>query len=225
MIKDRNALIIMAKAPQLGNVKTRLDADIGKKNALGIYKNFLKDLSKRILPNKNCVKYVFFTPSHRVNLLEPFFSVENGFILKPQCEGNLGDKLADSFKRLFNDGFSNIVVIGTDSPDIPIESIDRAFSYLVDNKNSKNAVIGPTEDGGYYLLGLNSREDGVFKDITWSSDLVFSETVKNFKKHSFSYEILPKWYDIDDKNGLKRLISENIATNSVDFAKEVTSKS
>lgn len=234
MTIEKNALIVMAKAPVKGRVKTRLADAIGDNNALALYENFLKDLSISITPHTNYAKFIFFTPTDKAHLLEPFFppkplnaemgEKEGDFIYTPQCDGILGDRLINAFNSVFDAGFSNIVVIGTDSPDIPAVSIDKAFNYL-DEDGSKRSVIGPTDDGGYYLLGLNCREDGVFKEITWSSELVFDETAKNMKKYSFSSLILPKWYDIDDKNGLKRLISENTATNSVNFAKEMTPKS
>jgi rSAM/selenodomain-associated transferase 1 len=116
---------------------------------------------------------------------------------------NLGERMKHSFQQAFRHGFEKVVIIGSDSPDLPAHIIIKAF----ENLDAFDTVIGPAVDGGYYLLGI--RHDTfcpeIFEDIPWSTDIVFDQTLKKIEQAALTFSILPEWYDVDNLSELQQL--------------------
>lgn len=186
MMKN-SALIIFQKNAELGKVKTRLAKDLGDQKALAIYEK-LCDITHQVCSQLNVEKYVYYSsfvpdnkpqgPTYRMRL---------------QSGENLGDRMLNAFEDLFQSNFQKLIIIGTDCPEISAELIQKAFDQL----DSKDVVIGPAEDGGYYLLGMNKLISSLFKGISWSSEMVFDQTKSIIEAKKLTYYLLPMLSDID----------------------------
>lgn len=127
--------------------------------------------------------------------------------LEPQVGGDLGRRMQAYFHAAFARGASRVVLIGSDSPDLPIAFVNHAFELL----NESPVVLGPAIDGGYYLVGLRREIPEIFLGIAWSSDRVWSETVARLRSLHCPFATLPAWYDVDDVADLRRL-KQSVAT-------------
>lgn len=189
------AISIMFRLPEFGMVKKRLAAQIGKNEALNVYASMLYVTINRISTLKDIDIYGFYNSLNRqsVNL--------NNIKTLPQQGENLGEKMLNAFEYLFKNGYDKVLLIGADSPDLPVDYITEAFSML----DSFDMVIGPTEDGGFYLIGSNKPlPKTMFDSIQWGSSKVLMDTVRNAKNLSINYFLLNSWYDIDDQDSLNR---------------------
>lgn len=189
------AIGIMFRLPEFGMVKKRLAAQIGKNEALNVYASMLYVTINRISTLKDIDIYGFYNSLNRqsVNL--------NNIKTLPQQGENLGEKMLNAFEYLFKNGYDKVLLIGADSPDLPVDYITEAFSML----DSFDMVIGPTEDGGFYLIGSNKPlPKTMFDSIQWGSSKVLMDTVRNAKNLSINYFLLNSWYDIDDQDSLNR---------------------
>ena len=136
---------------------------------------------------------------------------------RPQTGNNLGERLKNAFDNSFEEGFSKVVAIGADSPDRPVNYLIESFEALA----AHDAVIGPANDGGYYLIGF-SKEGFIpeaFDNISWSSDGVFEQTVRILKRHGRKVYLLPMWHDVDTIADLKSLL---LRTRNTAFEKSKT---
>jgi rSAM/selenodomain-associated transferase 1 len=135
----------------------------------------------------------------------------NNFEFIPQRGNNLGERLKNCFLQGFELGYNNLIVIGSDSPDLPEKIINESIEKLKDF----NSVIGPSEDGGYYLIGFTKHgfSSKVFEGITWSTSSVFEETVEKLKSNLIEFYKLEKWHDVDTIEDLKELYKRNINTD------------
>lgn len=183
---SKNCLALFFKIPALGKVKTRLAVQIGEDTALAVYKQMLNDTITKMTTLQGIDLYGFYD-GEIANETYPFKCYKQ--------EGNdLGQRLNNAFKILFEIGYSKVCVIGADSPTLPQKYIYSAFKML----DKVEVVIGPTLDGGYYLIGMKEPISALFDNISWGSDLVFKQTIKAMQCQRLTYHILPKWYDIDD---------------------------
>ena len=160
-----SCLIVMARPPILGKSKTRLAATIGNQKAYEMY-NLMLERTLEIANSTGFDTRIFFTEKN---------SYTENFTLFPfdyQTEGDLGEKMKLAFQKTFDLGYDKVIVIGTDCPDNDSENILLAFKKLENN----DVVIGPSGDGGYYMLGLKSMILGLFEGIEWSSAKVFSQS-------------------------------------------------
>ncbi len=187
MKKSNQALIIFARKPELGKAKTRLAATVGNKKALEIYFRLLTH-TKLITENLPCDKYVFLTHEQDDNFW-------NGFNAEIQKDETLGEKMQHAFSLLFKKGYENVLIIGTDCPGITTEIVADGFKKL----KTQDVVIGPAEDGGYYLLGMNKLQTDLFKDISWSSERVRQQTIDKLKKQNLTHSLLPTLNDVDEE--------------------------
>ena len=164
----KEALIIFAKIPEAGKVKTRLAATIGNEAALEVYKQLLI-LTASVTIGLPMDKFVFYSDHiiHQDTWEEKFFSK------RVQLGKDLGQKMDNAFEDLFERGYSKIVIIGTDCPELNAGIITNAFTFL----DTRDVVIGPAQDGGYYLLGMNQSHTTLFQDIPWSTSSVLKETI------------------------------------------------
>jgi rSAM/selenodomain-associated transferase 1 len=184
----------MFRIPEFGNVKKRLAVQIGDSEALKLYAYMLHVTITKILHLKKIDFFGFYESLHPQNIkIDKITTI-------PQQGKDLGEKMFNAINYLFKKDYTKVVLIGADSPDLPLNFIERAFFEL----NIYDLVLGPTEDGGYYLIGMKKPYDLLFKDINWGSKDVLKNTLAIADKNGISYFLLEKWYDIDDIEGLKR---------------------
>lgn len=182
------AIIIFVRQPELGKVKTRLAVTMGNEKALAVYR-FLLQHTYGLIKDSLFAAYVFYAGSMAADDLW-----RSNNIKKKIQEGNdLGEKMSNAFKTVFADGFSKLLIIGSDCYELTIELINQAFEQL----SIADIVIGPARDGGYYLLGMNAPFKDLFQNIVWSTSTVYSETLKKINQHACSVAVLPVLTDVD----------------------------
>jgi hypothetical protein len=195
MIKKK-ALILFTKNPELGKVKTRLAKTIGNENALEIYKNLLQH-TKEIALKVNADKFLFY--SNEINQNDQW---ENAiFNKKLQSGDDLGIRMKTAFSEVFALGYTSVCIIGSDCYELNSEIVTTAFDSLKQN----DFVVGPTFDGGYYLLGMNKINNRVFEEVSWSTETVFETTISRINETKSSVFILEKLTDIDKEKDLPEI--------------------
>lgn len=203
-MKPENALIILSKAPIPGLTKTRLCPPLTYKQAAILHYNFLKDIFYRFKNLKNIKAYISYTPKRSKKYFRDIIKTNN-FIL--QKEHSLGNKLFEVFNIFFKKEIKKIIIIASDSPDLPVKYIEEAFCFL--GRKTKAIVIGPCIDKGFYLIGLNQKiERNIFEDLDWGMQNICGSLVKIARGNGFCIKLLPAWYDVDDAQGLCRLIKK-----------------
>lgn len=206
------AIVVFAKEPVAGQVKTRLTPDLSAEEALVLYEAFVADVAQSAAraarhSHEPCtlVAAISGNPAHPG--LEPF--ARYGFQMLDQGEGDLGERLVRVCREVFAQGVEKVLIVGTDSPTLDPEAYILALNMLALN----DVVLGPTFDGGYYLVALNrdSRVEGVgpsdvlFQDIAWSTPDVLAQTWQNAMMAGLEAELLGYWYDVDTVADLARL--------------------
>lgn len=196
-----NALIIFAKTPVKSKVKTRLQENLSQTAVLKLYKDFLFQTVRQAKRIKNCKKIIACYPDEN-HLYLKTLSMKFGFQLIKQHGRDLGERMKNAITDLLHDGYKKVVIIGCDSPTLPKEYIEKAFYVL----NKKSLVIGPSCDGGYYLIGVRGAAPAIFNNIKWGTNEVLKETLKRIPKKMLpSFHLLPFWYDIDTNDDLQFL--------------------
>jgi hypothetical protein len=189
-MRPQNILIIFARYPQRGRVKTRLAKSIGDSNAAYLYREFVEAVILRT-KDRTYRRIIFFSPVSRrkdfINWLGA--DIQN----YPQRGNNLGRRLSHAFELAFKKGAKRVVVIGTDSPLIDRNIVRKAFNKL----KTSQCVIGPSFDGGYYLIGLSGFYRDLFKGIDWSTNRVLKQTLTRVGQLDIKCAILPKHFDVD----------------------------
>jgi rSAM/selenodomain-associated transferase 1 len=200
----KNCLLLFVKLPIKGQVKTRLAAQTGGDFEVELYKCFVEDIISLVNNLNVHLELCFFPPHTRLNFSE---WLGEQYCYTPQVGDNLGERLKNAFDSAFKEHFSKVVVIGSDSPDLPAEFLQLAFKEL----ESHDAVIGPGNDGGYYLIGFSRASflPAAFDGIAWSTSAVCKKTVEILKRHKLKIYLLPEWYDVDTRSDLEKLIARN----------------
>lgn len=180
-------LIILAKNPVLGKAKTRLAATVGKKLALKVYE-YLLTHTNSIAKKSGVTTSVFFTDKQEEGI------IWKGFEQHLQEGHSLGDRMYNSLLK------TNVpsIIIGTDCFDLNEAIIQQAFTALENN----DVVIGPAEDGGYYLIGMNKPHQQLFKNKKWSTESVFIDTIEDIKNSGLTHCTLPTLTDIDTEEDI-----------------------
>lgn len=193
MTKNKNLLMIFVKNRQPGKVKTRLAETLGNNKALEIYKKLI--LHTLHVAEKIDVEREIWYSDFKGNDQWG----ENKFQKKLQVGDDLGVRMKNAFEEGFKNGAKNVVIIGSDCISITPSHIRNAFACL----EGSDAVIGPAEDGGYYLLGLSKMIPELFEDINWSTKTVFDQTVQALRSNNHSHETLETLNDIDTESDLE----------------------
>ena len=195
-------LIIFAKLPRPGEVKTRLGSEVGMSEASEIYQEFAQHAFSigDQLSAKGVKIYLFYDARASKEDIQAW--VRHSFVLTPQVGETLGERMYNAFEKTFNEGAHRSIVIGTDVPELDTATVLNAFELL----DSHKVVVGPSTDGGYYLLGMNRPTKEIFKGIKWSTDSVCRETIKRLDLLSLSYSVLPELADIDTKDDYARYL-------------------
>lgn len=195
---DTKALAIFCKTPEKGFVKTRLAASVGDQKALEIYLDLLNITDEETRSFSSSL-YLFVTSSiedsveKMQSILQQqdlFTDPKTKFVI--QQGEDLGQKMSAAFKKLFKN-HQSVVLIGCDLPDLTSALISNAFDAL----QSNDVVIGPSCDGGYYLIGLNKETPDLFKEISWSTEKVLNQTLEKAERLSLKVQLLDQLRDID----------------------------
>ncbi len=192
------ALILFGRYPHPGKVKTRLASTIGDEQAAGIYKACCEHLFVELENVGGGVqRFFFFSEESDAALIEQW--APPSFSCLPQHGADLGERMKHASAYAFRTGFRRCIIIGTDVPDISAELIRRAIDALI----TSDLVIGPSHDGGYYLLGMNAYLPNLFDGIHWSSDRALADTLRTAHRLRLSSVLLPKLVDIDTERDLQ----------------------
>lgn len=181
---------IFAKQPAPGRVKTRLARETTAAWAAEVAAALLADVLQRVA-TVSARRVIAFAPADARGWFET--AAHGRFDLAAQADGDLGQRLRSFFEGQLAQEAEAVVVVGTDSPTLPIAFIEQAFAQL----DAADLVLGPAGDGGYYLIGCRRRLPPVFDGIAWSSASVLGETVRRLVDPSWRLALLPPWYDID----------------------------
>jgi rSAM/selenodomain-associated transferase 1 len=192
------AIVIMAKAPIPGLVKTRMTPWLDPMVVSSLYHNFLLDKIEQV-KNIGVQAFIAYTPETGLAFFRSI--IPPGFDLINQVGADLGERLADISKSLFGQGFEKVLILDSDTPNLPVEYIQKGLDQL----DKSDVILGPCEDGGYYLIGLRECQPLLFQDIPWSTSRVTEFTVKKAQSRDLSVFLLEKWYDIDTIDDLLHL--------------------
>jgi uncharacterized protein len=197
VIGEGNALIVFARLPEPGRVKTRLTPLLTASEAAELYEAFLRDALD---------SYTSIPAELRIYLAcdgdVPAELISHGSVHFQRGEG-LGERMLAAFVEAFLAGYERVVVVGTDHPTLPLQFIDMAFEHL---RDPRAVAIGPCDDGGFYLLGMNDLFAELFRGMTYSHAFVFEETMERAAGVGVGVTVLPPWYDVDTPEDLMRLI-------------------
>lgn len=196
-----NGLIVFAREPVPGRVKTRLAAAIGEQAAAERYDAMLRDVLETARQLSGAETVVYWSCEEKALSL---LAERHGFCSRIQGAGDLGQRMLAAFEEMFSGGCERCCIIGSDAPDLPLSYIRKAFQLLESGEN--DAVFGPSRDGGYYLLGLRQVCPALFTDIAWSSSAVLEQSLAAARKAGLTAALLPEWQDIDTIDDLNEYL-------------------
>jgi len=191
----------MAKAPIAGEVKTRLVPLLTHEQAANLYRALLLDQLEHLSRLTIAELYLVYAPGGAAPLMKQL--APPNFHCLAQRSGDLGERMDAAFIDLWQLGHRSVVVIGSDLPALPLDYLATAFDLLA--TSTKLVVLGPSRDGGYYLVGMNQPTPEIFQDMTWSHDQVLAQTTDKLGKLGIQPALLPEWFDIDSVEDLKQL--------------------
>ena len=197
----KTCVIVFAKNPVPNQVKTRLVPTLSPEQAAALYTAFLTDWCETLgkLPGVDLI--IAYTPAEAQLDLQALLG--DGVIYIPQIGTGLGERLTSATQWAAEHGYTKILLVGSDSPTLPISYISQALTLL----DSRDITIGPSTDGGYYLIGFSAVNvamtvPSVFEDIVWSTASVFRQTLGRIRSLKAKVGLLPPWYDIDTAEDL-----------------------
>ncbi len=193
---EKKALIVFQKNAIPGKVKTRLAADVGDEYALEVYQ-LLVDYTYKTIERVAVDKFMYYSDFNPENPRDSFMGVE----ATVQEGRDLGTRMGHAFTDLFSQAYDKVVVIGTDCAELTLGILDEAFELL----DQSEVVIGPAEDGGYYLLGMKRWIPELFVDIPWSTDQVLEKTKNILESMGVAYQLLCPLSDIDHLEDWNRI--------------------
>ncbi|HAS35256.1 MAG TPA: transferase [Flavobacteriales bacterium] len=200
MMSEHKQLIVYLREPKIGKVKSRLAKAIGDKRALEVYRELL-DTTLDVCDDLDVAKNLSFSEHSKLK--------RAGYTTSTQVCGNLGERMLHSFLSFGEKGKRPTVLIGTDCPGINSVLLREAFETL----NECDLVLGPCEDGGYYLIGMSKAIPELFQEIPWSTSRVLEQTMKKAKTLGLSVGLLDELYDVDVEEDYRRYKSGMKAKN------------
>jgi uncharacterized protein len=202
-LQAKTSIIVFVKDPQPGQVKTRLGRRIGDQRAAELYACFAQDVLATVhqLP---AAPFIFFAPADAQPQVERWLEGQQYY---PQVGAALGERMSNAFAHCFAWGYERALIVGSDSPDLPLDYLQQALQQLA----LEQVVIGPSEDGGYYALGFTQQNycPQVFEKIAWSTETVRSQTLQILAAYHRPVHQLPTWYDVDTLPELQRFYACN----------------
>jgi rSAM/selenodomain-associated transferase 1 len=213
-------IAVMAKASAPGRAKTRLVPPLSYEEAAALNTAFLQDVTDNMLlaarhatPGASIAAYAAYGPPGSEAFFRRNFAASIGLI--PAWLPNFGDCLYHTISEIFARGHSAAVVLNADSPSLPTALLNETAEMLA--QPGDHSVLGPSSDGGYYLLGLKKPHRRMFDDISWSTERVAQQTLERAREIKLSVHLLPEWYDVDDADCLRRLHGEIRRLRPVSF--------
>lgn len=194
----KKLILLLLKAPHEGFVKSRLAADVGEANALGVYKALVQAQLSRLPANWDL--QIHFTPSDSLHLMRDWLGMNLTYTA--QCDGDLGDRLAFGFYQGFEQDYELVCAIGGDCPLLSAKHFEDTCRHL--EQNPKDLVIGPSEDGGYYLIAMREFIPELFEGIPWSSQKTLSKTIQQAEGVKRRVFLLETLFDVDTIDDLRR---------------------
>jgi rSAM/selenodomain-associated transferase 1 len=202
----------MTKAPQAGKVKTRLTPPLSSEEAAALNTCFLRDTAAAIAKTAEggtARGIAVYTPAGAGAAYAGILPKE--FELVPQRGEAFGERLALAAEDLLRIGFDSLCLIDSDSPTVPQQAFAQAVDFLA--RPGDSVVLGPSDDGGYYLIGLKKLHRQLFEDIDWSTERVLEQTIQRAREINLPVHLLRTWYDVDDRATLNRLCQELFNAN------------
>jgi uncharacterized protein len=211
----------MAKAPRPGKVKTRLSPPLTAEQASALNTCFIRDTAENIqqvTEASNSAGLVAYTPVGDEAAFEGLLPCD--FQLLAQRGHSFGERLLYACEDLFACGFSAVCLIDSDSPTMPQHALLQAVDRLA--SAGDRMVLGPSDDGGYYLIGIKCMHPQLFEQIDWSTERVCKQTLARASEIGLQVELLPSWYDVDDVATLERLRREVVSSDSAGYGAKYT---
>ncbi len=205
-------ILLFVKYPEPGKVKTRLESLLDKKDIAHLYVCFVMDLLET-LEDSGYLVDVRYDPPEKKREMALLFGER--YLYRPQEGADLGERMKNAIQSSFTEGMNSVVLIGSDLPDLPRSVLQEAFSSL----ETKDGVLGPSVDGGYYLVGFRKKGfwPAAFDGIPWSTDLVLSETMKRFSAAGRTLHLLPSGRDLDTPDDLQDFRRRNRTSSFARF--------
>jgi uncharacterized protein len=200
----RPAVAVMAKVPGTVLVKSRLHTVLSPDQASALYRCFLLDRLEGLATVSDIERVVAFTPPDAGEAMAAL--VPTGYRCVPQEGADLGERLAGLLATLLAEGHAGAIAIDSDSPTLPMAYVAAAAQIL--ERAAADVVIGPAEDGGYYLIGVIAPQPRLFEDVAWSTASVLATTLMRVKELGLRAHLLPPWFDVDTADDLRRLRNE-----------------
>jgi rSAM/selenodomain-associated transferase 1 len=212
-----NALVILTKAPEAGQSKTRLVPPLSFAEAADLAGALFVDQLENLARFTAARLFVAFTPLGA----RDFFAdrLPPGASCFCQVGQSLGDRMRHAFEHVFASGYRQVILIGGDLPVLPHATLTDAFAALADG--NVNVALGPSRDGGYYLVGMNEILPDIFSDISWGGDDVLAKTIEKLDSLKKKYKLMCLWYDIDTIGDLRRFALD-VANGAVEVTKNTS---
>lgn len=198
-MKNENALIIFAKAPMGGNVKTRLAGHLPKADRLRLYTSLLESTIEKLRDIPGIDTFISYAPPEESGFFERF-----GLKMFSQTEGDIGRRMHNALGRVLEEGYGRAVLVGVDIPALSASIVRKAFGLLSDS----DVVFGPAQDGGYYLVGLRAPAEEIFADIGWSTETTLKQSVEKAEEAGLGVAFVDTLSDIDRPEDLERFLPE-----------------
>ncbi len=202
-------MIVFLRAPEKGRVKTRLAREVGENKALALYKAFVQKTLLAVERSGMDHRICFF-PADKQALVAGWLGPDHGYM--PQLGNDLGQRMGNALAAIFDQGAPKAILVGTDIPDINSHHLLKAMDLL----DQKQVVIGPSLDGGYWLIGFQ-REGfcpNLFLQVDWGTETVFSSTLEKCKAANLSPGLLPALQDIDSLEDLQTFQKNKLLPSS-----------
>lgn len=200
MLHSSNALIVVAKRPAPGKTKTRLSPPLTPELASELYECFLFDTLDQMRQVDDAQRMIAYLDEY-----DYFQRIAPDFELTPQEGHDLGSRLDNALTDCLSCGYERAVIMDSDSPTLPTTYLSQAFQVLSDGAD---VVLGPCDDGGYYLIGIKKPTPRLLREVHMSTPTVAAETMALAKEEGLHVVTLPVWYDIDNVATLSRLIED-----------------
>jgi len=200
---SNNCILLFLRHPERGGVKSRLAKDLDDDLVFSLYDHFVLDLLTTLEKGRYSLRICFHPPESERKVRD---WLGESYTYMPQHGQDLGDRMKNAFMEAFKSGESKVVLIGSDVPDITTEIVDIAFEL-----DPYDAVMGPAQDGGYYLIGFKHDTflPDIFEGIKWGNSTVFADTMHILKANDYQVNILPEWRDVDLFDDLMALFERN----------------
>jgi hypothetical protein len=190
MLALNPALVVFTRLPEIGEVKTRLSPFLSPWEAMELQRCFILDTLSLVRRVKNCSLVIAYTPEKGDLLLDELR--KNATVIF-QRGVSLGERMGNALEDVFNAGYTPEVLMGTDIPTLPLDFLREALEAL----KKKDIVIGPSVDGGYYLVGMGRPQRRLFEGISWGTPGVLNQTLRRIRKMGLTFACLEGWYDVD----------------------------